>query len=877
MGHPHEPTEMPAGLRFRLALGLISTIRLLVPGDLRNRWTAEWRAEIWHRAGRSGSLTPTFAALPHAASLRWQHWSPEAMFQDFRYALRQARKTPGISALIVLTMALGIGANSLVYSVLSSTVLEPLPFEDAESIVYVWRQHPTNSWWMSPSMADIVQWREQIDGLARIETMSGITYTVTGLDEPLRINGALVSSGFFGFMGAAPQLGRGFVPEEGRGGDNKVVVVSHRLWRGQLGGREDILGQTLRLDDELHTIVGVMPASFKMQSPFALAQLWTPLVESEADRGVNAIGRLAPGATITQVNEELRAAGTSGDSGIDDWLGQARRPVDFLSAEYTRTVWSLQAAVALVLLIATANVVNLLLARGSVRQQEMAVRAAIGGSRSRLVRQLLTESTLLTVTGGTIGLAVAAAGVQLLDQFRPDQLGGLGTLRLDPNVIFATLGVTVLAGVVAGFLPALQGAGGNLQERMAALSGRVSEGDARRRARSALVVAEVALSTVLVVTAGLLVGSFLHLQQVDPGFRADELLTMRVSTSDARYPEAADAEHFWDEVTHSVQTALGDRAEAIALSVGVPPRMGAEFGQPILEDGPLERELSGVTALTWVSDSYFDTLQIDWHAGGTFPAVQTDEIPLVVNQDFAEQIWPADEALGQRIRFGEGEDEPWKRVVGIVANVKAFGLMSTGGQRQIYYPLQAGEHFNQLGNGSLMLTIRTKGDALDAMPIVRQAIWSVDTDAPITELATMRERLADTIALPRFNAWLMTGLAVVALGLALVGVYGVLSYSVARRTHELGVRMALGATRRAVLTLVGRTSLGLVGAGLALGVAGGAAASQLLESMLHGVQPTDPRAYVVAALTLLAVGVLATWLPAARATRVDPAVALRDD
>ena len=387
---------------------------------------------------------------------------------------------------------------------------------------------------------------------------------------------------------------------------------------------------------------------------------------------------------------------------------------------------------------------------------------------------------------------------------------------------------------------------------------------------------EVALSTVLVVTAGLLVGSFLHLQNVDPGFRAEDLLTMRVSASEAKYPDDASAEQFGSEISNVAQTALGERAQAVTLSVGVPPQMGAEFGTPILEDGPLERELSGVTAAAWVAANYFDTMQIAWHAGGTFPEEPTDEIPMVVSQEFADQIWPGDDPLGERVRFGGGEDEPWRRVVGVVANVKAFGLMSAGGQRQIYYPLQAGSNYTRSDGGSLMLTIRTSAP-LDAAPIVRQAIWSIDADAPITEMATMRERLADTIALPRFNAFLMTSLAAVALGLALVGVYGVLSYSVARRTHELGVRMALGATRRTVLALVGRTSFGLIGAGLALGVAGGAAASQLFGSLLHGVQPTDPAAYAAAALTLLAVGILATWVPAARATRVDPAVALRDD
>lgn len=796
------------------------------------------------------------------------------MLQDLRYALRQIRKAPGMSALIIVTMAVGIGANSLVYSVLTSTVLHPLPFDDADRIVYLWRQHPTNTWWMSPAITDVTQWREQVDNLERIATLRARTHSVTGLDEPFLVNGAQISAGLLRFVGAEPQLGRGFAAGESE--ENKVVIVSHRFWRGRLGGDEGIIGQTLRLDGQPHTVIGVMRASFKMASPFTLTQVWTPLTETEDIRGINAIAWLKPGATIEQVNDEMRALAANSGAAEDEWLGQARPPTAFLRAEYTRTIWSLQGAVAIVLLIATANVVNLLLARGSTRQQEMAVRAAIGGSRGRLARQLLTESTLLTIIGGGIGLAIASAGIETLDRLRPEELDALGTLRLDSSAVLTTVAVTLFAGLIAGLLPALQGVDGNLQAQMAALSGRSSESAARRRARSSLVVVEVALSTVLVVTAALLIGSFLHLQAVDPGFEADDLLTMRVGLSEAKRQSAAENEALWRQITQNVETALGGRARAITLSVGLPPQTGIEFGQLILDDGPLDRDLPGVTAATSVGPEYFDALQIGWQAGGTFPSVPTDEIPIVVNQEFVDQVWPGGQPVGQRLRFGE-DDETWKHVVGVVANIKTFGLMSTGGQRQIYYPLRAGERHNRFDGDSLMLSIRTDRDALAVAPVVRRAIWSVDADAPITELATMRGRLADTIALPRFNAWLITTLAAVALGLALVGVYGVLSYSVARRTHELGVRMALGASRGAMLTLVGRTSLGLVGAGLALGVAGGIAASQLLAQMLHGVAPSEPTAYLAAALVLFAVGALATWIPAARATRVEPTIALRSD
>ncbi len=795
------------------------------------------------------------------------------MFQDFRYALRQIRKAPGLSALVIATMALGIGANSLVYSVLSSTVLKPLPFEDADRIVYLWRQHPTNSWWITPQMEDVVRWRESVGGLERIATLSGHTFTVTGLDEPERIDGARVSPEIFALLGVEPLVGRTFAPQEAVT-DPNVVIVSHRFWQNHLGGADTALGTTIQLDDTPYAVIGVMPSGFRMQSPFALSQVWTPLDEAGAERGINAIGLMTRDASIDQVNEQLAAfsqAEEDVEHAVDAWPAVARRPADFLSSSYTRTVWAMQGAVALVLLIATTNVVNLLLARGSTRQQEMAVRSAIGGSTFRLARQSLTETLTLTAVGGLAGWAIAAGGVALLDTLRPQELSSLATLRLDDTVAAATAAVTVLAGLLAGALPALQGSSGNLQARMAALSGRTSEEPNKRRARSALVVFEVALSTILVVTAGLLVGSFLHLQDVDPGFESDNLLTMRVSISAAKYGDAAATEQFWDATRAAVQTAVGPRASSVTLSAGVPPQMGVEFGLPEREDGLEVESSSDITAASWVDRSYFETLEIPWVAGGTFPPTTEDDpdLPIVIDQAFADQIWPGEDALGKRVTFGS---DTWRRVVGIVSNVKAFGLMTRTEQRQVYYALDARDSFREL-----MITVRTTENPLELAAAVRAAVWSVEPEAPITELQSMRERLVDTIALPRFNAMLMAGLAAVALGLALVGVYGVLSYSVAKRTHELGVRMALGAGRSTVLALVGRTSFALIGIGLALGVAGSAAATRLLSSLLYGVTPGQPAAYAVAALALILVGVAATWIPAARATRVDPAVALRDD
>jgi len=455
----------------------------------------------------------------------------------------------------------------------------------------------------------------------------------------------------------ASDLGRG--AEQAVGLDpiagERLVIISQRIWQQHFGGREDVLGQTLRIEYEPYTVVGVMPGWFKMQSPFSLASLWTPLDESGVERGINAIARLKPDTNATQVNAELKAldeqrlagGGEAAASGTNEWIGQARRPQDFLDGDFQTTVWALQGAVAVVLLIATANVVNLLLARGSVRQQEMAVRAAIGGSRFRLVRQLMTESMLLTVLGGALGLGFAAIGVSVIERLRPEEMDSLDTLRFDPTVALVTLGITLLAGLAAGLLPALQGARGDLQAQMAALSGRTSETSAQSRARGVLVVAEIALSTILVVGAGLLVNSFVHLQQIDPGFDADRLLTMRIGVPDGY---AEDSGSYWEEVQQSVRAAVGPRAESVSLSVGVPPSGGVEFGTPQPERGELASSLEGVTSTSFVQSNYFDTMGIDLLAGTTLPeSPADDETPMVVNEEFARQVWGHTDIVGERV------------------------------------------------------------------------------------------------------------------------------------------------------------------------------------------------------------------------------------
>ncbi len=859
------------------ALTILRVARFLVPGHLRQRWLAEWRAELWHRA-RSGqrTLPRALVAIPHAAALRRQHWSTEVILQDLRYAVRQVFKSPGLSAVVVLTLALGIGANSLVFSVLDTTVLNPLPFEDADRLVYLWNQHPTYRLMLSPSVEAIRMWRETLDAFESIELVTGNMVTTKIDGEPVRIQGTRTSVGFFDFLRARPALGRTFAPDEGIEGNDRVVILSHGLWQRYFGGDAGVLGQQIRLDKDLFTVIGVMPRSFRLQPPFANAEIWTPLIESDDVRGVSAMARLAPGVSIELANEQLQSLGDADDGGMTGWSGVARSQQDMAGGRYATALWALQGAVVLVLLISCSNVANLLLARGAVRRREMAVRAAIGGSRGRLVRQMLTETLLLAMAGGTLGLLIAALGVQLIDSLRPEELRYLVTLRLDERAVGGTLAISLLVGLTVGLLPALRTSGGRLAAELADGARGGTAGSSRHRLGSGLVVTQVALSTLLLVGAGLMAHTFLRYQAIDPGFDPNNLLTLRVTPPEAAYPKET-RQAYWEKIRQRVRTALGPRATHVMLAPGVPPDIGVEIGKITAEGQeapPAGKKDDELTAVLWGDEQTLPTLRLPLLSGRwlTREDIEAENQRVVINEAFASSYWPGEEAVGKRYRIGEGEEDPaWRTVVGVVGNVRPFGLNTDMGWRQTYYPLHLSEQ------GSLMLVIRTPGDPLEIVDTVRQAVWSVEPDAPITDLSLVADRLGETIALPRFNALMMLVLAATAVGLALIGVYGVLSYSVADRTRELGLRMALGAKRPDVILMVARQGAWLVGIGAVLGLVGALALGQTLTSMLYGVTPSDPATFAITAAVLALVGLIASWIPALRATRVDPMEALRSD
>lgn len=786
---------------------------------------------------------------------------------DLRQAFRQLVHAPAFSALIVLTLGVGIGANALVYSILQSTVLQPLGSIDAERLVYLWRAHESNQMRTSIGLEQLETWQESVETLEEIHALAMQTRHVSGPIDATRMQIGSTSPGFFSFLGVQPMLGRAFAADEATAGRDQVVLLGYGIWQSVFGGDEGVLGESLLIDDRPHTIIGVLPRDFGLQAPHNLVRAWVPMVPETAPRGVIAMGRIAPGHTVEQVDEEL-AAMPSGEGAMAEWHGDAETPEQSVGNSFKTVVWSFQGAVLLVLLIAGANTANLLLARGSQRGREMSVRAAIGAGRGRLVRQLLVEALLLSLAGGALGLGIAVGGLRIVEALRPGDLRYFETLRLDPSVVAVTAALAIGCGVLFGLVPALQTSNDRLLAGLSEGGRGGSDGPRGSRLRSALVVAEVALSTLLLIGAGLLVASFLSLVGTDAGFEVDDVLVARVALPSAYEEDAPARARFWHELRREIAVAVGPDADAVGIASGVAPQVGVSFGEPTLADiEPAEPEaLEELNAYTRMTPEVFEALRMRFLSGA--PALSGEELTVVISETLARRLWGRVDVVGREFL---NYDEPL-RVAGVVPDVKAFGLRSQRGNQQIYEILGPdGDWFH-----TNSVVIRAE-DPLSLVPAVRRAVAALEPDAVVEEASTARERFGETIALERFNAQLMVAFAAVALALSLVGIYGVLSYSVARRVPELGVRMALGATAGSVLRLVGRQGAALLGTGLVIGLVAAIFSSRLLASQLHGVEGFDPLTYGLASLLLAGVGLAACALPAWRATRVDPLVALKAD
>ena len=814
----------------------------------------------------------------------------DTLLHDLRYATRSLLRSPGFALVAILTLALGIGANTTIFTVVRSVILRPLPYAEPDRIVMLW-----NSWtdepkiWLSePEVLDY-------QGVSSLEDVAAYAVgeaNLTGERDPERVPGAFMTANMLDVLGMQPMLGRGFTPDEAVSEGSQVVVLSHGLWQRRFGGDPGVVGQTIRINGEPNVVLGVMPPDFKLPLDFREArpaQLFVPLELSADDAGrgsryLLAVSRLQPGATLSRARAELNAVVQSWkDKGLIDWAPEfAAVPVpvaEEVTGDVRPALLVLLAAVALVLLIACVNVANLLLARSDGRRREMAVRAAIGAGHGRILRQLLTESFLLALVGGAVGLAGAGVAVQTLVAIAPEGVPRVESLGLDAMVLGFSAAVVLLTGMIFGVVPALEAARPDLAGGLREGGRAATAGGTRQRFRRALVVAEIALSVLLVIGAGLLIRSFAELRNLPLGFQPDGVLTAQLALPSSDYPEESDVVAFYRELTERVQVIPGvERAAAVRLL----PLAGEIGDWGIDIEGKAEPSDNTFNAdLQIATPGYFEGMGIQLRRGrGIEETDRADALPIVViNRTMAERYFPGEDPIGQRLRLGGDEQgRPWMTVVGTVEDVR-HNAVSEEARREMYLP--HAQTPTSLGGAprTLSLVIRTTGTGSPASIAarLREEVARMDPNLPLADVRPLEDIVSAALVQPRFTMVLLAAFAALALVLAAIGIYGVLSYAVAQRTQEIGIRMALGAERGRVLRMVLRQGMTVALLGVGVGLLGAWALARVLASQLYGISPSDPLTFAVVALILVAVALLASFIPARRATRVDPMVALRAD
>ncbi|HEY9284983.1 MAG TPA: ABC transporter permease [Pyrinomonadaceae bacterium] len=807
------------------------------------------------------------------------------LWHDSRYAARVLLKNPGFTAVAVVALALGVGANTAIFSVVNTVLLRPLPYRDPDRLVTVWEDDTKGGFPKdTPAAANYIDWRDQnrvFEGMAAIADQS---YNLTGVGEPERLDGRRVSASLFPLLGVEPELGRAFLPQEDAPGANRVAVLSHGLWRRRFGGDPKIVGRPINLNGEAHEVIGVMPAHFQFPGP--KDQLWTPIAftqQQAANRGqhyLQVVARLKPGVTVEQAQAEMATIAARLQQQHPEEnanLGATVVPLhEHLVGNIRPALLVLLGAVGFVMLVACANVANLLLARAAVRQKEIAVRVALGASRPRLVRQFLTESLLLAALGGAVGLLLAVWGVGLLKTFIPENVSQVRSISVDARVLGFTLLVSLLTGLIFGLAPALQASSFNLNETLKEGGRDSAQGSRGNRARALLVVAEVAVSLVLLIGAGLLINSFMRLRGVDPGFASGNLLTMSVQLPREKYPDYQRRAAFYDEMVSRVEALPGVKSAAVTNWIplvfqGDSITIGIE-GRP--DPAPGQGKRPGVVTRA-VHPHYFRTMGIRLLHGRALDVRDRADTPnvAVISEAMARRHWPGEDPVGRRITPGPATStnaDDWITVVGVAQDVRQVELGAEP-KPQMYVPYAQGWSVF----APRYLIVSTSVEPMTLASAVRGAVWSIDADQPVSDARTMEEVLSASLARQRFSTLLLGIFAGVALLLAAVGIYGVMSYSVAQRTHEIGVRMALGAQRRDVLKLAVGQGLKLILIGVGVGLVAAYGLTRVMESLLFGVSATDPVTFAAISLVFVGAGLLASYVPARRATKVDPMIALR--
>jgi putative ABC transport system permease protein len=804
----------------------------------------------------------------------------ETLRQDLRYALRRLTAAPMFTTIAVLTLAIGIGANAAIFTVVNAVVLRPLPYADSDRLVGVF--HVSEGGRLAvmspPNFLDVRRLNRSIEDMAAIDE-SG--FTLTGAGDPIRLEGASVSAGFFDVLRVRPILGRPFRADENETGKHKVTVLSHGLWVRRFGGDSNVVGRTVALDGAPFTVVGVMPAGFSYPDA---RDLWVPLEYDEVFRVKNrgawylhVIGRLKPGVSAVAASADVAAIAAQlakeyPRSNTD--LAMSVAPLHGWIVDRSKTaLLLLLGAVGFVLLIACANVANLTLARAATREGELAVRAALGAGRGRLVRQLLTESAVVALAGGVLGLVVAAWGSDALVRLEPDGVPRLAEVAVNLHVVMFTALVSMLTGLLVGSLPAWQITRGVLVGALreggrGALSGRRGT-----RVRSSLVVAELALAVVLLAGAGLLVNSFIRLQRVNPGFQAGDAVTFRLALPEASYDTRARRIEFYDRALAQLRALPGVRTVGGIMGL---PLSGLRFNLSFDIEGrpPAAPGQEPSMEVRVATPDYFKALGIPLVRGRLFTDTDRFESPQVVllSEAAARQYFPGENPLGRRIVLGWTDDarKAGGEVVGVVGDVKDLGLDEPA-PAEIYLP------HAQMGVGQMAIVLRSDVPAATLTAPLERTIHALDSGLPISALRSLDEVVARSVSQPRFYMMLLGTFALAALLLAAIGIYGVMSYAVTQQTREFGIRIALGADRRSIVRMVLARATLLITVGLGLGIAGALVVGRALSSLLFDVSPGDPLTLAVVAGALGAIALFASYLPARRATRVDPMVALRAD
>ena len=798
------------------------------------------------------------------------------MIKDVRYAFRTLVRRPGFTAIAVITLALGIGANTAIFSVVYGVLLRPLSYPEPERLVALRESNPLKQPDSQISPGNFLDWQQQNTVFSDTAAYRTVSYNLAGDGNPERLLAGRVTSGLFKTLGVRPILGREFLPEEDQPGRAKVVLISESVWQRRFGSDAGVIGKTLRLSGEDFTVIGVMPASLRLPDQRE-RELWTPIAFTENEtvyrhvRFAEAVARLKPGVTLDQAQAEMTAiAGRLSQAhpnGNEGWTVRVAPVIDFAVGDARKILWILFSAVGLVLLIACANVTNLLLARAATRQKEIAIRVALGAGRLRIIRQLATESFLLALLGAVVAWPLAVWGLKALIAIAPADLPRLAAVNIDNRALLFTLAITLLTGLVFGLVPALQLINANSSQTLKDGGSEGNRGGAGRRIGNLLIAGEVALAVMLLVGSGLLLRTIWQLRNVNPGFDDRNALAVTVQLSEKKYADPKQVAQFSEKLVEQISTLPGVEATGVARILPIVHELTVGYyvqGKPRESDNQLPQ-----TNYSAVSAAYFNAMRIPLIAGRAFNERDNQQAPRVaiVSAELAQRVFPGENPIGRRINVTTGP-ENFREIVGVVGDVTQQGLVR-GSSPHVYEP------FSQAPNSFMTLIVRGSSDPTALVPAIRSKVIELDPELPLQRVTTLDKIISNSIRQQRFTSVVLSVFAAVALVLALAGLYGVISYSVAQRTRELGIRVALGAQVGDVLRLVLKQGMTYVLVGEVVGIAGAYALTGLMKGLLFGVTETDKTTFIAVAVSLFLVALVACYVPARRATKVDPLIALK--